>query len=217
MSNPAITALLCRQLECGHQRHLHTAGGIGTRNGSRPQPRDDCGLAAFRLRGLRVQMANALERLVAHPLAVVAYVGGKAGRPSPGNALGLAVLAPADELARSHGHRISGGVHGRLSVELGRQLDERLVDKHGDGIEVRGYGTQPETLGFQRDGSAAREKGRKWGATFRPDSASPRTVRLGRSRHGIGPRSGQSRIGRGRLTRVPRACSRRCSPTSRAR
>ena len=50
------------------------------------------------------------------------------------------------------------GEHGRPAGELRRDLDQRLVDEHRDGVEVGGVGLQPEALGLERDGAAAGER-----------------------------------------------------------
>ncbi len=43
----------------------------------------------------------------------------------------------------------------RRARELGRNLDHRLVDEHGHGVEIGGVGLQPQPLRLQRNGSAA--------------------------------------------------------------
>jgi len=85
--------------------------------------------------------ANALLRLVAHPLAVGAHVGGQTGRALP------AELLPGEP-----------GEHGRATGELGRDLDQGLVDQHGDRVEVGRVRLQTETLGLERDRAAAGER-----------------------------------------------------------
>ena len=63
-------------------------------------------------------MADALEGLVAHPLAVVADVVGEAGGAAPLRALDAAGV----------------GIDGGLACDFRRQFDERFVNEDGDGI-----------------------------------------------------------------------------------
>ena len=87
-------------------------------------------------------MADPLLRLVTHPLAVGADVGGQS----------LGALPAADP---GFGE---AGEHRRLVAELGRDLDQRLVDQHRDRIEVRGVGFEAEPLRLQGNGAAAGER-----------------------------------------------------------
>ena len=77
---------------------------------------------------LRVEVAHALERPFAHPLAVVLHVLGKA--------LGIAVVGPRPRARMD-----------RLTVlESRRDLNHSLADHDGHGIEVATMGGQPESL-----------------------------------------------------------------------
>ncbi len=73
--------------ERAHERHLCTTSWVRALHGPRPQPRDHRRLAPVRQLRLRVQVADALRSLVAHPVAVVANVLGKALRALPGRAV----------------------------------------------------------------------------------------------------------------------------------
>ena len=90
-------------------------------------------------------MANALCRLVAHPLAVVAHVLGKPLRATPltFDEIGWIVLRPRP--------------HRRPASELWRDLDHRLADEHRDRIEIAGVALQPQPLRLQRQCATAGE------------------------------------------------------------
>ena len=90
--------------------------------------------------GLRVKMTDSAFGLVAHPLPVVADV------------LGEAFSALIDVLL------VSAGMHGLHPRELRGDLDERLVDEHGQRVEIAGVSLQAEALRLQRDRPAARER-----------------------------------------------------------
>ncbi|WP_455429391.1 hypothetical protein [Leucobacter soli] len=123
-----------------HERHLDPAGGVGAGDGACPDPRDDIGFAAIVELRLRVEVSDPALRLVTHPGAVAAHVLGEPGRLRPARAL-------------------TGGVgeDGRAIRELRRNLDERFVDEHGDGVEIGGVRFEPETLGLERNGATAGE------------------------------------------------------------
>ncbi len=137
-----LLALLLAQPPGADQGHLDAAGGVGAGDGAGPDPGDDRGLGAVGEGGPGVEMADALLGLVAHPGAVGAHVGGQALGALPGADLGVG----------------QAGVDGRLVAKLGWDLDERLVDEDGDGVEVGGVRLQAESLGLQGDGATARER-----------------------------------------------------------
>ena len=83
-------------------------------------------------------MADALFRLVAHPLAVGADILGQPLRTPPG--LGQQPLL----CARFRVHRRPAG-------KLGRNLDHGLVDQHRHRVQVAGIAFQPQPLRLQRD------------------------------------------------------------------
>ena len=93
---------------------------------------------------LRIEVSNLLKRLPLHPLAVVAHVLGESARTRP---VILREFVP-----------LCLGVHGRLTCELRRDLDHRLVDHDGDGIEVMCVRLEPESLCLQWDCSTARKR-----------------------------------------------------------
>jgi len=78
-------------------------------------------------------MTDTLLRFLAHPLAVIAHILGQPLRAFP---------LPSDKIAITTCLRI----HWRMSCEFRRNFDHRLVNKHGDRIEVRGIGFQAEPL-----------------------------------------------------------------------
>ena len=90
-------------------------------------------------------MADALFSLIAHPLTVVADI-----LCEPLGASAIPSTAP-----RKFGSRY--WIDRRLSRELGRYLDHRLVDQYRDWIEVARVGFQAQPLRFQRQGTAAGE------------------------------------------------------------
>ena len=103
----------------------------------------------------RVQVADPLLGLVAHPLAVAAYVFGQASRARPGLCL---VGGTREDRGRAR--------------PLGRNLDQRLVDQYCDRVQVGGMCLQPEPLSLQRDRAAAGERvedGRRIAAARLPD------------------------------------------------
>ena len=92
---------------------------------------------------LGVQVPDAAEGLPLHPLAVILHISGKPLRslPAPGGIqFGAAVR-----------------VDRRLPGKPGRDLDHGLVDHYRHRVQVVGVGFQPQPLGFQRDGTAARK------------------------------------------------------------
>src|SRR5579875_3128825 len=112
--HPSLVSLARREHEGSHERHLDPAGGVRTPYSSRPEPRDH----RLAVRTFRIEVPDALLRLVAHPLAVVPDVLGEARRPSP------PVRA---------GHRTAGTrVHGRLPGEPRRDFDQGLGDEDGN-------------------------------------------------------------------------------------
>src|SRR5690606_40713842 len=102
---------------------------------------------AYQLGGdlhLRVEVADPLLGLVPHPLPVVAHILGE-----PLGALPL----PLEE--RPVAPRL--GVHRRHPRELRRDLDHRLVDEDGDGVEVARVRLEPEPLRLEGEGPSASE------------------------------------------------------------
>ncbi|NYG37980.1 hypothetical protein BJY28_002449 [Janibacter alkaliphilus] len=85
-------------------------------------------------------MADAALGLVPHPLAVGLDVGGEP----------FAALVRHEPVAQVR-------VHWRLPAELRRDLDERLVDEHGDGVEVARMRLETEALRLERDRAATGE------------------------------------------------------------
>src|SRR5436309_1034253 len=83
----SFLALLGGEYKRPHKRHLAMARRIWARNSSRPQPRDYRRFASVRESCFRIEMADALECLVAHPPAVVADVLGKPLRTRPRRAV----------------------------------------------------------------------------------------------------------------------------------
>src|SRR4051812_32518106 len=88
-------------------------------------------------------MPDALERLIPHPLAVVADVLRESLRALPRCAV--------PEL------RTRFRVHWRLAGELRRNLDQRLRYQHRDRIEVARMRLEAEPLCLERDRAAAAE------------------------------------------------------------
>ena len=144
--HPCFVALLFGQHKRTSQRHLTATGGVGAFDGACPDPRNDGGLAAAKFMGyfyLGVQVPDAAEGLPLHPLAVILHISGKPLRslPAPGGIqFGAAVR-----------------VDRRLPGKPGRDLDHGLVDHYRHRVQVVGVGFQPQPLGFQRDGTAARK------------------------------------------------------------
>lgn len=85
-----------------------------------------------------IQMSNALERLLLHPLAVIAHI---LGQPSG--------AAPAARQRRR------AGMYWRLHSEFGRYLDHGLVYHDRHRVQVVGMGLQPQPLCLQGDGPAS--------------------------------------------------------------
>ena len=95
---------------------------------------------------LGIEMPDAFLGLVAHPLAVVADVGGEAlgAVPDGGGLFFLALLLPV-------------GIHRRPAGELGRNLDQGLGDQHRHRVEIAGVGPEAQPLRLQRNRTAAAE------------------------------------------------------------
>ena len=138
--DPRLVALLLAQPPRVDQRRLDGIRRVGTSDGSRPLPGDHRVLGPVGRHGLRVKMTDSAFGLVAHPLPVVADV------------LGEAFSALIDVLL------VSAGMHGLHPRELRGDLDECLVDEHGQRVEVAGVSLQAEALRLQRDRPASRER-----------------------------------------------------------
>ena len=153
-----LLARLGGEHEGGSKRHVHLREGrIRTLHRARPQPSNDGELLAderLQVRpllrhlrrdlDLRIEMTDALLRLVAHPLAVVAHVLGEPLRAVP--------LSRIQRLLCSRFR-----VHRWLAGELRRNLNHCLVDQHRHRIEVAGVALQAEPLRFERQRAAAGE------------------------------------------------------------
>lgn len=85
--NTDLRPLLRRERERAHERHARAAGGVRTRHCARPEPRDHGRLAPVWQHRIRIQMTDPGERLVAHPLAVVANVLSEPLRAAPSRAV----------------------------------------------------------------------------------------------------------------------------------
>jgi hypothetical protein len=132
-----------------------------------------------------VEVADALQRLLAHPGAVAAHVFGQAARARPvGEGFARAFLGAALGL--------DGRAHRRAAGELGRDLDHGLVDGHGHGVEVAGKALQPQALRLQRQRAPARKRVVKGGQLLGV-KAGPALV----ERAGLAPARGNGRAGAG--------------------
>jgi hypothetical protein len=79
-------------------------------------------------------------RLVAHPLAIGANIGGEPPRPLPTR---LLLRKPREDR--------------RAPDKLRRDLDQRLADQHSDGVQIGGVSLETEPLCLERDRAAAGE------------------------------------------------------------
>ena len=126
-------------------------GGVGAAHGARPQPGDNgqllaeqgfevgAGGAHFGGDGdFRVEVADALCRFVAHPVAIAAHRLGEAARARP-------VLRHA-ALLFAGGQRADGAEAGKAR----RDIEHGFVDHYRNGVEVAGVGGKAEALRFQR-------------------------------------------------------------------
>jgi len=86
-------------------------------------------------------MANPPERFIPHPGPVTTNVLRQTGRAAPRQQRICTVR-----------------VHWRLVRKLRRDLDHRLVDEHGDGVQVTGECFEAKPLGFERNGAATGER-----------------------------------------------------------
>ena len=100
-------------------------------------------VAAVGERRLRVEVADPLLGLVAHPLRRTRGRR-RRGPRRPSHVPDLRVGEPGEDR--------------RLVPELRRDLDQCLVDEHGDRVEVGRVRLQAESLGLQRDRAAAGER-----------------------------------------------------------
>ncbi len=111
---------------------------------------------------LGVEVADALFRLVAHPLAVMAHVLGEALRAFPFAHKELVIPAQAGIQfvlwipgLRCAAPGMTAEGNRRLAGKARRDLDHRLVDQHRHRVEVAGVTFQPQALCFQRQRAAA--------------------------------------------------------------
>ena len=153
-----LLAALGREHEGRGERYVHVGEGrVRALNCPRPQPRDHGELLAHirfevgpslghlgRDLNRRVERADALLGLVAHPLAVVTHVLGQTLRALP--------LAGDERLLLS---RL--GIHRRPACKAGRDLDHRLVDQHRDRVQVARVRFQSEPLRLERQRAATGE------------------------------------------------------------
>ena len=86
-------------------------------------------------------MANALESLFAHPVAIAAHVFSQALGTGPVFHHVLLLFA------------VRQRANWRLACEFGRDFDHGFVDHHRDRVQVAGVTFQPQALGFQRNGT----------------------------------------------------------------
>ncbi len=86
-------------------------------------------------------MADTQLRLVPHPRSVSAHILGQSCRSRPCVALGRGTRK----------HRLTPG-------ELWRDFNKRLVDEHGNRVEIARVRFETKTLRFERDRATARER-----------------------------------------------------------
>jgi hypothetical protein len=154
-----LLARLRSKQEAGDQRYFYLAKRrVGAFHGAGPEPGDHRELLADERLQVRpplrhlgrdldlgIEVPDALLRLVAHPLAVVAHVLGQAPRAPP--------LACEQCLLAS---RL--GVHRRLAGEPRWDLNHRLVDEHRHRVQVARVGLEPQPLRLERQRAAAGER-----------------------------------------------------------
>lgn len=89
-------------------------------------------------------MPDALAGFLLHPFAVITHI----------------LRQPSCTLPTLIGSALPLGfrVHGRMSGKLRRNLNHRLVNHHRHGVQVVCVRFQPQTLCFQRNRAAARER-----------------------------------------------------------
>ena len=99
---------------------------------------------------LRIEVSNLLKRSLLHPCAVIAHILGESACARP---VVLRELVP-----------LCLWIHRRLTRELRRDLDHRLVDHDGDRIEVMRVRLKPKPLCLQWNRPTARKgvKQRRW-------------------------------------------------------
>jgi len=132
-------ALLLGQVKGTNQNCLVTARGIGALDRARPDPGDDGRLSPTLLfwnLNLGIQVADTTKRLIAHPIAVVSNIGGKArvALPARNRRLGTVLR-----------------VHRGIAREHGRNLDHGLVDGHRNGVQILRIRLEPQALGLERN------------------------------------------------------------------
>lgn len=120
------------------------AHGVWALDGAGPYPCDDRGVGAVGEFDLGVKVSDALKGAGFHPLAVVIDVFGES--------------YGALEGVRLEKGGASAEIDGRESGEFGRNLDHRLVDHDGDGVQIVGVGLESESLGLKGNGATARKR-----------------------------------------------------------
>ena len=96
-------------------------------------------------------MPDALLRLFAHPVAIPTHILGKSCRPRPKPFCILEISATLRLCERNWPHRLP-------PCELRRNLNHRLVNHHGDRIQIACIALEPQPLRLQRQRTTACER-----------------------------------------------------------
>src|SRR5579859_4081287 len=120
---PCLFTSLFGEIERAHQWHLRATGGVGTGDGTCPQPGNHSSFAAavfFGQSDFGVKMPNTLFGFITHPLAIVADIVGQSSRAMP--------VAAHQRLM---GLRVDWWASGKLWWDF----YEGFVNQHGHWIE----------------------------------------------------------------------------------
>src|SRR5699024_3413415 len=146
--NPGLIALLFAKPPGTNERYFNGICRVRTLDGSSPNPGDNGVFSSSFCFYLRIKVTDPLLGFVAHPLALATYIVSEPLGSSP----------PSLGTSRSREYWL-------LPCKLRRYFDECFGNENSKRIEITGMSLQTETLRFQRNRPATRERIKDCGET----------------------------------------------------